>query len=596
MENRLRNVSFIFFLFAGCVLFFIGCKKQVQQSITLEHKDSGQFFLPNQKIGKCYITIKASEKEKSEKLADDVLSESLVGLAALAVNENRSETMYWMKVDNNTYNRLESELPLRKVGEMTSWEILQSAEARKIVKGYILYDLKNQESLNVATVAAHVYEGVLIEKAQKHDIEQLGYKQLYDASSKTIEDSWHEFKTKCNNNALVLMPTLTSNHKSTAIALRLMIINLNKIQNHPEMGQNAELFKNILAWLQPLSPVLGWEGNVGEDVFVNPVTQYGHVMFASDWMYNTPLLMADYKNRQKGFMNSLDPRKINYGDAEHYTTFYMSDGDNIQWMLGGFDTSTYYNNQYASETKMSFGYALAGLSQIAPEQNTYLIGKKAPDVTLMECFGGGYFYIDTFAKYRNREKTLSLLAQKVGIIMNQYGCNVLTMIGYDVNSNDSKQGYQTFIENNDNLIGIIVIQYSPYAGGKGNIMWFKNKNGIHIPVITARYALWNHEGNNIDTQGSPAYIADCYNKFVEQETNPTFSCISVHAWSKFNGINDDNVTGELHNGAVSGVEPAYWCQKRLSKKIKVVNAEELIWQLRMHVYPDETKSILEKYN
>lgn len=596
MKNKLINISLHFFLFVACVLAFTGCKNKVEQSVTQEQKDTGQFFFPNQKKGKNYITIKASEKEKFDRLTDDVLSESLVGLAALAVNENRSETMYWMKIDNNTYNRLESELSLQKIGEMTNWEVLQSDEVKKIVKGYILYDLKNQESLNVATVAAHVYEGVLIEKSQKHEIEQLGYKLLYDASSKTIEDSWREFKTKCNNNALVLMPTLTSNHKSTAIALRLMFVNLNKIQNHPEKGQNAELFKDVLSWLQPLSPVLGWEGNVGEDVFVNPVTQYGHVMFASDWMYNAPLLMADYENRQKGFINSLDPRKINYGDAEHYTTFYMSDGDNIQWMLGGFDTPTYYDNQYVSETKMSFGYALAGLSQIAPDQNAYLIGKKNSNVTLMECFGGGYFYIDTFAKNRNREKTLPLLAQKVGTIMNQYGCKVLTMIGYDVNSNDSKEGYQAFIDNNDDLIGIIVIQYSPYAGGKGNIMWFKNKNGIHIPVITARYALWNHEGHNIDIQGSPAYIADCHNKFVEQETNPTFSCVSVHAWSRFKKTDDNNVTSELQNGDVSGVEPAYWCQKRLSKKIKVVNAEELIWQLRMHTYPEETKSILDKYN
>ncbi len=31
----------------------------------------------------------------------------------------------------------------------------------------------------------------------------------------------------------------------------------------------------------------------------------------------------------------------------------------------------------------------------------------------------------------------------------------------------------------------MVIQYSPYNGGHGNIMWFANKEGYDIPVISA---------------------------------------------------------------------------------------------------------------
>jgi hypothetical protein len=43
------------------------------------------------------------------------------------------------------------------------------------------------------------------------------------------------------------------------------------------------------------------------------------------------------------------------------------------------------------------------------------------------------------------------------------------------------------------------------------------------------------------------------------------------------------------------VDPARWCAERLNENTRVVNVEEMIWQLRMKKQPQQTTEILKKY-
>lgn len=47
---------------------------------------------------------------------------------------------------------------------------------------------------------------------------------------------------------------------------------------------------------------------------------------------------------------------------------------------------------------------------------------------------------------------------------------------------------------NDPDEGIVVLQYSPYAGGEGEVLG-DNKAGYDIPVITVKYSLWTEYMN-----------------------------------------------------------------------------------------------------
>jgi hypothetical protein len=72
-----------------------------------------------------------------------------------------------------------------------------------------------------------------------------------------------------------------------------------------------------------------------------------------------------------------------------------------------------------------------------------------------------------------------------------------------------------------------------------------------------------------------------------------FSLVDVHAWSAFSdtGTSTD-LLSEDSNGEFYGATAAKWCMNRLKSNIKVVNVEELLWQIRMHYRPEQTKEIL----
>lgn len=161
----------------------------------------------------------------------------------------------------------------------------------------------------------------------------------------------------------------------------------------------------------------------------------------------------------------------------------------------------------------------------------------------------------------------------------------------DCDSPDAMDAYKAYIEANDMLEGIIVVQYSPYSAGDGEVYWFENSEGFNIPVITTKYSLWNH-GRNMSNQGSPAYIASKVNELEEG----SFSAICVHAWSRFTDIgeSDDIIAEHADGGNVIGVEAARKCIDRIDDNTRIVNLQELIWQLRMHHFPRETELFLSR--
>lgn len=556
------------------------------------------YTMPEQKIGKNYWVISPANLFGTDKLIYDLLCESMVGLAALDVNEGSGQTMVWQGlINSSSYSRLEASLAMRRLGECDAWTLLKRKDIRRFVKGYVLYDTKNQESINCATVAAHVYRGVMVDKRDIRKIESCGYKCLYDASKMRLSDSWREFKQYCKNDGLVLMPTLTSNQRSTAIAYRLMTVNLYKKMGLPEQGSNQMLIEDILMWLKPLSPVFGWEQGQSEDKFVTLVSRSGNIMVPYDWAVNTPVVSANYRQADPVKIKGIDVSKINFGDSPHYVSFVMSDGDNVQWAINSFDSKNYFDSPDIDKTKVSFGYPLLNLSMMNPAQHQYLMGIHNVNATVIEALGGGYYYADNFGELKDRNDILRKMGERLAFHMQRSDCRVLSLICDDLDSDMAKQAYQAYISANDELSGIIVIQYSPYAAGNGLTMWFKNSQGHDIPVVTVSYSLWNFGNINHALEGTPAYIASKYNQLADTMTDNTFSVTSIHAWSQFKkSIETTNLTAEncISTGehGHSGVKPALWCIERLNSKFKVVNAEELIWQLRMKHNPEQTKQII----
>jgi hypothetical protein len=574
--------------------------KQLYVNLYDQKSDQGQFWFPTQSAATNYwVMIGANSNNNNfddNSLRNHLLGESIVGLMALAVNEGRSNTMVWTDVNNSSYLDIIASSGMTHNGNQTTWELIgQVDEIREQINGYVLCKVRNEESISAAAIASHVYRSIIVDEFYQDSVIALGYEMTYDARDKTTADAWNEFKDQCNNNALVLMPTQTGNLKSFAIANRLMMVNYNKKMGTSNNGTNAALFNTILDWLEPLSPVLGWEQGLGEDAFVEPISRSGNVMVPSDWMWNVPAMSADYAGKQSGLATVSNPHYYDYDSESHFVSFLMSDGDNVQWMMNNFLNNTYFLSTANNETQMSFGVPLANLSMMAPQQMRKIFDNQGLSNTVVEFGGGGYYYPDNFAENKNREELLGQLAVKLAHHMRQHRTKVLGLIAKDVTSEEAKQAYQAYISANDQLEGIVVFQYHPYAGGDGEVMWFTNAEGYDIPVITARYAIWNHGNNNLPNQGTPTYISQKINELAAS-SQQTFSMVAVHAWSRFSDIGDsDDPLAENLGGSSSGVLPVSWTVRKLDPQVKVVNLQELIWQLRMKEKPEQTNEFLSKY-
>ena len=535
--------------------------------------------------------------DPEEGLQHHLLSQSISGLVNRAVEQGKSQTGIWLYDHDYRESYALSlqalhELGVQERGKQTGIQLaLNEAEIKNLFDGYVLTDVDNNpESAIVASVAAHVHNAIIVDVRDKARFDAAGYAMAYDARQKTTRDSWAEFREKCSNRALVVMPVQTAELRDFAITNNLFVLNVNRVRNTAEHGQNLDLFEEALKWLEPGAPVFGWEQGIGEDVFVNRASKEGNVWIPSDWCYNIPMTSMQYSKRQTQVLAKVqDPNTIDYSKKKNFVSFYLSDGDNIQWMMNRF-VEQYFMNADAAEMKMGFGIPVGNMAMVSQPQFANILNRQKDEYTIMEALGGGYMYADNFGTYRNRPDELTALAHSVGSFMKQHRVKILGLMAKDVFSEEAARGYQAFVDANDMLEGIIVLQFTPYAGGAGEIFWVKNQNGVDIPVITVRYSLWNFRNRNHPREGTPAFIAD---KLKSEADDITFSVISVHAWSSFNDVGPtDDFLIENQGGNRRGASAAKLLANHLDERFEVVGVQELVWRVRMHHRESQTKKYL----
>ena len=59
------------------------------------------------------------------------------------------------------------------------------------------------------------------------------------------------------------------------------------------------------------------------------------------------------------------------------------------------------------------------------------------------------------------------------------------------------------------LTGIIAMQYAPYEGGEGKVFWVDDGQGGEVPVMTCRYAVWEHANRPNARHAEPSREAVC---------------------------------------------------------------------------------------
>lgn len=536
-----------------------------------------------------------------------LLSQSFAGLCNRALAAGKVSTAVWMDAADGVPAYKEC---MKLFGLSPTWIVhtgnpmtnpgfgpIDGGVMDRLGRRYVLTDVRrNPESGVVAVVASHVYGAFIVDERDRAFYDANGFEMAYDASAKSTADAWREFRDRCDNGALVVMPVHTGELADFAIANGLFAINLNREYGTPAGGQNAELFREVLAWLKPNSPVYGWEPGVGEDEFVIPVSRSGNMMVALG-EFNVPFFSKGYRSRQRQQLaRVVNPQDIDYSTnaSKRFVSYYLSDGPHAGWMLNGF-VENYYTDPMVDRVHMNFGITASNICQIAPGQFDRIMSLQGRNTTLIESFGGGYWYSDDFGAAGDRAALLEQLAGKVASHMRQHRIKILEQIAHDPTSPAAVEAYQAFVDANDQLEGIVAIQYAPsYAGGGGEILWVTNKRGYDIPVVTVRYSIWNFPEGNHERDGSPTYVARRLN---EEPADSKFSAVIVHAWSAFTDTGDstDEVAENAPGGTLRGASAAEMCDRRLAVDYEDVSMQELIWRIRMEYRPEQTQRYLTEY-
>ena len=542
------------------------------------------------------------------RLAHQMLVQSVAGLAAQAVNEGRGDEMVWVGTGNPDSESWRAVLLARPgapaVHEVPGpWELVERYAKRGIVKGYVLYRADRSAgefnehrpgmdlSVNVATSAAGVLGGVLVEEALEGAARARGLGLLLDARDKTQAWCFATYRDRLSRRLICTQDPRKPHARDLAIAHRALTV----------YGPGEPL-ADAMAWLEPLSPVLGWNG--GDEFETTRLSSaHGHLQTATDWCMNLPVLMAgsDRPAPPPPRVRSFDPRTIDWDDRRSGVAFVMSDGDNVQWLTGDF----FANRSYWSSPdrgKLPFGWSacLAQLAQLCPPALAHAAATQGPNDRLVE-WGGGYYYPDLFAAERpDRWALLARHARRTWGLMRRTGARV---VGFNVarhDGPDALRAYQAFAGETDGLLAILVFQYAPYEAGAGRTYWVRDGRGAEVPVITARYSVWA-DANGRPRAGTPAKVAREVRETLAAtapEELPRYDWAIGHAWSYFRHApgGDENAESVPQDaaaaaaaGGVRGYTPLTWCAERLPADVRVLDPEELAWRLRMRRDPAQTR-------
>lgn len=549
-------------------------------SVSFYHTGAAQW--PLQKAPRSVLQCRVAAGDR----AGMYLAQSVSGLAAQALNEGRATDGVWIQTGNGLYEDylagLCRRLKVKEGGTFTGWDLVRRFKGSGIIKGYILYDLKKgDQSVNLATIQAGLKQAILVDETQEATAKAMGLPRLFDARNASLDLSFFEsVKNAVHPGLLVIANPRIPNNRDYAIAHKGFVY----------YGVDSLLSK-ILQHMPPLSVIIGW--NEGDEFrHIAACTVWGHINTVSDYCWNLPLLSIPAQNPVRP-LRSFDPRTIQWDKKPgSYTSFVMSDGDNMQWTMNRFISSdAYWANGYNSDLKMGFTTCANSLLLGAPDVFRVLQQTQPASTSLVE-YGGGYYYPDLFAKNRaDRWALLRRFAANLNLNMQQAGIKVLGLICRNVHSEDAKKAFRIFAEEIAELTGIIAVQYAPYNGGNGALFWVPNRRGTDIPVLTAKYQLWA----NLERPGSgnPEKIASLINR----DTGAAYSWTIVHAWSRFSRQSNGSITDVQKGDAtgVSGVTPVKWTSGLLNAGISVVSIEELLWRIRMKHQRKETAQLIQQY-
>jgi hypothetical protein len=374
------------------------------------------------------------------------------------------------------------------------------------VSGYLLWQ-GGDSSVNAATSLAGIEEALAVETSIEADAIAAGLALVGDLRG--LDEAWVLANYADDLNRLAAF------EQKEGFDLQL--------RDYGVLSGALFFYDGNSAWRDTVADFLdedamtyGWgDATLGEDTFVGASSDRGVFTLAADHAHNlaplsgipaTPLLQAthDTPTAETGV---------------HYVAFLMSDGDNVQWLLGDFPVD---GRWFGSADRGSFdmGYGIAPiLAELAPsvlawyyEQSSTAPGR---DFFVVGPSGGGYFY-------PSRYPAAALAAQTTRLAgwMGLADLNLVQIL--DFGAFESTYLWDDYTEH-DEIDGLFYLEYADYSDAHGRVGWSGGK-----PVIGARTKLWEGLADS-----DAASVTNRLNAGLLDPTSPEgYSLVSVAAWSE----------------------------------------------------------------
>ncbi len=538
-----------------------------------------------------------------------VVLQTLAGLVARrALRERRCE-MVWVPPPQTAYQRwlkmLLEHLDARLDSEHSIWELVEKYRAQGVVKGYVLYRMERSSrvpgeitsemdiSLNVATSLCPVLDAVAVDETIEQEAKARGLTLLADARTISEEECYRKYRSRFSRKVVAIQDPKFIETRMEMVALEAFVAS----------RPNA-LYERALQHLEPDCPVLGW-GTGDESGFTLPSTEWAHFQTASTFCFNLPVFSTEYVGRTFPANKLRLPHQtsiweLDWREDVHYIAFLMTDGDNVSWLMSHFTEDghrSWWSNPHRGKFPMGWTFCYVDLAQVCPYALQYLFETASPRDELV-LMGGGYYYPDRFGiKRGNPADLLRMHVRRVEAYMRVGGLKTLALITQRWDSPEALRAYRICAQTIPDLLGILVVQYYPYPAGKGRVLWVDNGREGKVPVVSARYAIWNNAKR--ESEGTPSMVAHWLNsQTVSRIGAPEerFSWVTVHCWSWFRKrqeaespeMEDVEQSKGGQPGVERGLSPVLWCVEQLAPHVRVVTPSALLLLLRLHKHPADT--------
>lgn len=462
-----------------------------------------------------------------QKPAEMMLAETLQGLTA----SNR-ERKIWLKSGGGyqvILDQMQSEGV--KLHDVTSaWDLLKPFA--KSIKGAIIYKL-GTPSVNVAASLCGPMQCVAIDESMLDRAKSEGLEIIQDVRGMDDKACYDKYKQLFKHGTLINQSFNAASHlRDFGVARHSFIF-----------GEVDKAFRiKVCGELGPQTIAYGWGR---EEDWVGEVSEGGATAVAADW--NTNLSVLEHLPARK--LKCPASPQIKPEDNVNYVAFVMSDGDNVQFMCGGFLTDTkFWASPLRGKFPMSWEISTM-LAEVAPRILEQIYETATPNDGITAGPGlPGYTYL-----HYQPDRTAT--AKQSSHYLKLSGMDVVGTINKNIGTMEEAIPLLDLPE----ITGILYKDFNPYNRRKGAMIWHDGK-----PCLSYKFDL----RPNIDKPDTiAAEVAKMPAKPLTDDGS--YALVNVLAWAKWD-----------FGGPMESVQRTI---DLLPKNTRVVTANQLIELMRRNL-------------